>query len=103
MLIRILLGLVTAVAAVPAFAAAQNPQTPEQQLQLEKRLQRVIVRPRVAPDVVTQDADQVAAEIEREGRRERMLREASMPLRRPDLDRDVAEGIQSRALNTRGR
>jgi len=101
MIARRLLGLALAIAAVPGFSAAQGP-TPEQQLQIEKKLQRVIVRPRVAPDVVVDDTDQVATELASEARREQMLRD-STSLRRPDLDRDVTGGIQTRALNAQGR
>jgi hypothetical protein len=53
---------------------------------------------KVPPRKVEEDTAQALSELDRQ-RTERMLREsAPAPSRRPDLDRDVTQGIQSRGL-----
>jgi hypothetical protein len=52
----------------------------------------------VPPRKLEEDTAQALGELDRQ-RTERMLRDsAPAPSRRPDLDRDVTQGIQSRGL-----
>ncbi|MBI2014290.1 MAG: hypothetical protein HYV94_22780 [Candidatus Rokubacteria bacterium] len=60
---------------------------------------RPIVRPRIeAPDAV-REAERAIAELDAARRQEELLREQARPVvRRPDLDHDVVQGIQQRAI-----
>jgi len=57
------------------------------------------VRPALRLDEAVRQAERDAAEVEQAQRTERLLREAVRPEpRRPDLQHDVIQGIQQRAL-----
>ena len=100
---RTLVALVLALAALPALAGAQTAAPPsDTELRLQKQPRRVIVSPRPAPETAAQDSEQVRKEIERDARADTYSREMpTQPSRRPDLDRDVTGGIQSRSINRR--
>jgi hypothetical protein len=76
-------------------AAAQNKSTP---LDLEYK-QRAPALRTVPPRAIEQDTTQAVNEIARQ-RTDRTLRDNQpSPMRRPDLDRDVRQGIQTRGLS----
>ncbi len=80
-------------------AWAEEPSTP---LQLHLTLSRRPLDVQPAPDakIVEKDADEAIAEIQARERREELIREVTQGrFRRPDLDRDVWGGIQSRNVN----
>ena len=82
-----------------ASAGTAPAQTKSQgQLDLEYKQRPPALRP-VPPQKLEEDTAQAARELSRQ-RTDRMLREAQpTPSRRPDLDRDVTQGIQTRGLN----
>ena len=96
----IFLGLLT-VGLLSAEVRAQSaPASSDPDLRLEAERKRFIVHPKPNPEVATQDAEQVAAELARRRREDALIRDATRPLsRRPDLDYDVRSGIQE--LNLR--
>jgi curli biogenesis system outer membrane secretion channel CsgG len=66
-------------------------------LDLEYKQRAPALRP-VPPPKVEEDTTQAVRELDRQ-RTDRMLRNVQPgPSRRPDLDRDVTQGIQSRGL-----
>ena len=66
-------------------------------LDLEYKQRAPALRP-VAPREVEEDTTQAVRELDRQ-RTDRMLRNVQPgPSRRPDLDRDVTQGIQTRGL-----
>lgn len=66
-------------------------------LDLEYKQRAPALRP-VPPRTVEEDTTQAVRELNRQ-RTDRMLRDVQPgPARRPDLDRDVTQGIQSRGL-----
>ena len=66
-------------------------------LDLEYKQRAPALRP-VPPRKVEEDTTQAVRELDRQ-RTDRMLREVQPgPSRRPDLDRDVTQGIQTRGL-----
>jgi curli biogenesis system outer membrane secretion channel CsgG len=67
-------------------------------LDLEYKQRAPALRP-VPPRTVEEDTAQAVRELNRQ-RTDRMLRDVQPgPARRPDLDRDVTQGIQSRGLS----
>ena len=82
-----------------ASAGIAPAQTKSQgQLDLEYKQRTPALRP-VPPRKVEEDTAQAVRELSRQ-RTDRMLRDAEpKPPRRPDLDRDVTQGIQNRGLN----
>ena len=87
--IALLILLVSAGAAL-----AQNKPNP---LDLEYKERKPALRT-VPPRKIQEDTDQAVSEIDRQ-RNDRALRDNQpAPLRRPDLDRDVTQGIQQRNL-----
>ncbi|HUP37903.1 MAG TPA: hypothetical protein VNC82_20940 [Candidatus Limnocylindria bacterium] len=69
-------------------------------LDLEYKQRSPALRP-VPPRKVEEDTTQAVRELNRQ-RTDRMLRDVQPgPSRRPDLDRDVTQGIQSRGLGRR--
>jgi hypothetical protein len=82
-----------------ASAGIAPAQTKSQgQLDLEYQQRTPALRP-VPPRKLEEDTAQAVQELSRQ-RTDRMLREAQpTPPRRPDLDRDVTQGIQNRGLN----
>jgi len=78
-------------------AGAAPAQTKSGPLDLEYK-QRAPALRTVPPRKIEEDTTQALNEIDRQ-RTDRMLRESQPnPARRPDLDRDVTQGIQSRGL-----
>lgn len=82
-----------------ASAGIAPAQTKSQgQLDLEYKQRTPALRP-VPPRKLEEDTAQAVRELSRQ-RTDRMLREVQpTPSRRPDLDRDVTQGIQTRGLN----
>jgi curli biogenesis system outer membrane secretion channel CsgG len=69
-------------------------------LDLEYKQRTPALRP-VPPQKIEEDTTQAVRELDRQ-RTDRMLREVQPgPSRRPDLDRDVTQGIQTRGLGGR--
>jgi hypothetical protein len=69
-------------------------------LDLEYKQRSPALRP-VPPQKIEEDTTQAVRELDRQ-RTERMLRDVQPgPPQRPDLDRDVTQGIQSRGLGRR--
>lgn len=94
---------------LPVAATGQDrPTGPPAPLPLELRKSEVprpakgprpIVRPRVTAADAVREADRAIAELDAARRQEELLREqARSVVRRPDLDHDVVQGIQQRAL-----
>ena len=86
--------------AVAGSASAQSPSPAPKaggSIDLQYK-QRSPALQKVPPRKVEEDTAQALSELDRQ-RTERMLRESVPgPSRRPDLDRDVTQGIQSRGL-----
>lgn len=83
----------------PPVASAQQPSEP---LQIELKLARKppVTYPLPDPKVVEKDAEEAVGEIEARERQDKLIRELVQGrFRRPDLDRDVIGGIQSRNLH----
>ena len=77
---------VVVVTAWPMITAAQQARS-------------AIVRPEMRMDEAVRQAERDAAQVEQAQRTERLIREAVRPEpRRPDLQHDVIQGIQQRAL-----
>lgn len=86
-----LLVLLGSAGAVPAQSKAGS-------LDLDYKPRAPAVQP-VPPKKVEEDTAQAVREIDRQ-RTDQMLRDAQpSPPRRPDLDRDVTGGVQTRGLN----
>jgi hypothetical protein len=70
---------------------------PSGTLDLEYKQRTPALRP-VPPRTIEEDTTQAVRELDRQ-RTDRMLRDVQPgPARRPDLDRDVTQGVQSRGL-----
>jgi hypothetical protein len=96
LLLAVLLMLASAGIAAAQTAPAQTKS--QGQLDLEYKQRTPALRP-VPPRKLEEDTAQAVRELSRQ-RTDRMLREAQpTPSRRPDLDRDVTQGIQTRGLN----
>ena len=94
----LLLGLLVVLGSA-GLALAQSAQT-KGQLDLEYKQRSPALRP-VPRRKVEEDTNQALRELDRQ-RTDRMIRNAQpSPARRPDLDRDVTQGIQSRGLSGR--
>lgn len=94
--VTVVLVLLGAVIPTTVLAQAASPDT---QLQQEMRERRIIVRPSIPPEQVQRDADQAAAEIQRQ-RNDAAARELTRPTQRaPQVDQDLKGGIQTRNLN----
>ena len=80
------------------IASAQAPKSGSIDLEYK---QRAPALQKVQPRKIEEDTAQALSELDRQ-RTEKMLRESQpAPARRPDLDRDVTQGIQSRGLGRR--
>jgi hypothetical protein len=89
-----LAGAVVALAGV-GTASAQTNKSGSLDLDYKPRTPAV---QKVPPRKIEEDTTQALNEIDRQ-RTDRMLRDSQpSPARRPDLDRDVTQGIQSRGL-----
>jgi hypothetical protein len=94
----LLLGLLVVLGSA-GLALAQSAQT-KGQLDLEYKQRSPALQP-VPRRKVEEDTNQALRELDRQ-RTDQMIRKAQpSPARRPDLDRDVTQGIQSRGLSGR--
>jgi hypothetical protein len=89
----------------PGLAADQAPRRGDTRLEIrrepsETTRRRHVVRPLPPAGQAQADAARVEAELARRAREDEVIREATRPsVRRPDLGRDVVQGIQQRHLN----
>lgn len=106
-----IVGALALVIALPLAAAAQAPApapVPDKDgMQMEIKQseipptkgRRPVLRPVPPPETAAQDAEAVAAELERGQRRAEIIREQTRPAARPPFrDYDISSGIQSRNL-----
>lgn len=92
--LAVLVILVSVSLVSAGVASAQNESAP---LDLEYK-QRAPALRTVPPRKIEEDTTQAVNEIDRQ-RTDRLLRDNQpSPMRRPDLDRDVTQGIQTRGL-----
>jgi hypothetical protein len=85
---------------VPDTVRAQAASPTETQLQIERQQRRLIVRPSPPAETIERDVQDAAAEAEQRQRQQVIVRDLQRPLpRRPDLDYDIKNGIQSQRLN----
>ena len=92
--LAVLVILVSVSLVSAGVASAQNESAP---LDLEYK-QRAPALRTVPPRKIEEDTKQAVNEIDRQ-RSDRLLRDNQpSPMRRPDLDRDVTQGIQTRGL-----
>jgi len=90
-LVLALLVLIASAGIAPAQTKSPGP------LDLEYKQRAPALRP-VPPRKLEEDTTQAVRELDRQ-RTDRMLRDVQPgPSRRPDLDRDVTQGIQTRGL-----
>ena len=93
---KTLLLVLSLLLAGAGHASAQTTK-PSGPLDLEYKPRTPAVQ-QVPPRKIEEDTAQALTEIDRQ-RTDRMLRDSqSNPMRRPDLDHDVTQGIQSRGL-----
>ena len=93
--LAVLVILVSVSLVSSGVASAQNESAP---LDLEYK-QRAPALRTVPPRKIEEDTTQAVNEIDRQ-RTDRLLRDNQpSPMRRPDLDRDVTQGIQTRGLS----
>jgi len=93
--LAVLVILVSVSLVSAGVASAQNESAP---LDLEYK-QRAPALRTVPPRKIEEDTTQALNEIDRQ-RTDRLLRDNQpSPMRRPDLDRDVTQGIQTRGLS----
>ncbi len=93
--------LPAALALLQVPAPAVRAEQPAGSLQLHLALSRRLPAAQPVPDpqVAAKEVEQAIAEIQARERRDELIRELMQNrLRRPDLDRDVWSGIQSRNL-----
>ena len=96
------LGAALLATALPLAALAQTTAPTTGDLEMEHKQRKAVVLPKPSPDQVRTDADRAIDEYA--GRSpDQIVRDTSpvRPSSRPDLDRDVREGIQSQRLNNR--
>ncbi len=91
--------IVAALLLVAAGGTSAQSTAPAQGGSIELQYkQRTPALQKVPPRKLEEDTAQALSELDRQ-RTERMLRDSvPAPSRRPDLDRDVTQGIQSRGL-----
>lgn len=95
------LAFLALAATLPVSPPAANAQQPDGALPLHVTLTRRPPATQPAPDVkvAEKDAEEALAEIQARERRNELIRQLTeRPFRRPDLDRDLIGGIQSRNL-----
>lgn len=107
-----IVGALALVIALPLAAAAQVPaaQAPApdkggMQMEIKQseipptKGRRPVLRPVPSPETAAQDAEAVAAELQRGQRRAEIIREQTRPAARPPFrDYDISSGIQTRNL-----
>ena len=94
------LGVALLAAALPLAALAQAPAPSTGDLEIERKQRKAVVLPKPSPDQVRADADRAIDEYA--GRSPDQVVRDTSPVRassRPDLDRDVKQGIQSQQIN----
>lgn len=84
---------------IPAWA--QSARSPGTELQTEIRRKRLVVMPRIDPQLIAQDVER--AQIDQGARQQGFVREVTREAinpyaRRPHLDPDVVSGIQQRNI-----
>jgi hypothetical protein len=96
-----LLAALAAALLVPDTVRAQGASPTETQLEMQREQQRrLIVRPTPPAEMIERDVQAAAAEAQQRERQQEIVRDLRRPLpRRPDLDYDVNNGIQSQRLN----
>ena len=95
-------GIALALSGLPLVAAAQAPPPATGgDLELQRQQRRAVVLPKPGPDQVRDDANRAVSDYAGTPSPGNLVRETSpvRPSARPDLDRDVREGIQSQRLN----
>jgi hypothetical protein len=94
------LVLLVALAATLSVANTVQAQ-PETQLEMQREPQRrVIVRPTPSAETIQRDVRESATDAAQHQRQREIVSDLRRPLpRRPDLDYDVKNGIQSQRLN----
>ena len=97
----ITLGIALVAVGFPLGTAAQAPPTGSGDLELQRQQRRAVVLPKPSPDQVREDANRAVSDYGRTPSSDNVVRETSpvRPSARPDLDRDVRDGIQSQRLN----
>jgi hypothetical protein len=98
--IALLIALAAALL-VPDTVRAQAASPTETQLEMQREQQRrLIVRPTPPAETIERDVQEAASEALQRERQQEIVRDLRRPLpRRPDLDYDVKNGIQSQRLN----
>lgn len=94
----IILGVAILSATLPVVAAAQSkPPAGAGDLEIQRKQKRSVVLPKQTPDQVAAEADRAVSDYAATRPTGRVVRETSpvRPSARPDLDRDVRDGIQS--------
>ena len=92
---KTLLIVLSIVVSSAGIASAQAPKSGSIDLDYKPRTPAL---QKVPPRKIEEDTAQALSELDRQ-RTEKMLRESQPgPIRRPDLDRDVTQGVQSRGL-----
>ena len=96
-----LLVVLGAVLLVPNTVRAQAASPTDTQLEMQREQQRrVIVRPTPSAETIERDVQGAATEAAQRPRQQEIVGDLRRPLpRRPDLDYDVKNGIQSQRLN----
>jgi hypothetical protein len=96
-----LLVALAAALLVPDTVRAQVASPSETQLEMQREQQRrLIVRPTPPAETIERDVQAAAADAQQRERQQEIVRDLRRPLpRRPDLDYDVNNGIQSQRLN----
>lgn len=94
-------GIALLATALPLAAASQSLTPSTDDLTIEKKQKRSIVLPKPSPDQVRADADRAVSEYAATQDPRRIVNQTSpvRPPTRPDLDRDVTNGIQSKGIN----
>jgi hypothetical protein len=97
----IALGIALLFVGLPPGAAAQAPPTSSGDLELQRQQRRSVVLPKPSPEQVREDASRAVSDYTGTPSPGNVVRETSpvRPSARPDLDRDVRDGIQSQRLN----
>lgn len=98
-LARVLVLVVLASVQVADRPAWAEEHSPSRRLHLTLSRRPPVVQPLPDPSVAEKDAERAIAEIKARERRDELIRQLTEGrFRRPDLDRDVIGGIQSRNL-----
>jgi hypothetical protein len=110
-IIGVLASLSFVLSALPVWAQGPPPGKPSEitnEMQMELRRKRLIVRPPTDPQAVTRDAERALAESAARERNEALTNDVTRDVthpywRRPDTDPAVVQGIQQKNLGKIGR